>query len=140
MQLAYDHVERMLDTHHIESFKKIAIPTYNRIEHRRIEIKWLLGPLSFGMPSSLLHFKDQGYRCIDVVVNGLSSSLRLVKGPITAEEELCYKLESRSFLTFNHQGNTIQIKFADRTEDELCKYEKEKLNFLKIIRGLLNCL
>lgn len=136
MQLAYDHVERMLETHHVESFKNMVLLRgdilHDYREHRRIDIVWKPGSKPEWQPllQSLHEYEGKGYRCIDATEGGL----RLVRGKLTAEEELRYKLESRSFLNFDHQGNTIKMVFATRTKEELNKYEKDTLDFFKTIK------
>ena len=132
MQLAYDHVERMLDTHHVESFEDQVLSRHTpKVDHRRINIDWKVGRWvgSAGLIRDLDWYKKAGYRCIDANIN----ALRLVRGPTTAEEELRYKLESRSFLNFDFNIDTVKMGFTCRTKDELSKYEKDTLEWLKII-------
>lgn len=152
MQLAINHLIVMGVTHHIVSFKKFVIPDGREyvpgtlmpsIEHRRVDIMWAPGGgalvESWQLSGLMADYKDSGFRCIDIGINGLTSSLRLVKGDVSLAEEYRIKLETRCLTQFNVnvQDSTIKMEFVPRSggDEELTFFEKTKLPFLETIQA-----
>jgi len=138
--LAINHLTGMSETHHVKSSMKFVIldqeMSDSSIQHRKIMIEWEPGKeiLSASLLMDVADYKEDGFRCIDTDINGLTSGLRLVKGDVSLVEEYRIKLETRIMTKFNVQDSTIKIEFVPRTDEELTLFEKSKLPFLETIK------
>lgn len=141
MKPVIEHITGMMHNHHVECFEEmVVLPNYldytgPPTDHRRINIKWIHGRgkvICTDLIQALGKYKD--FRCIDANINGLSSSLRLVRGQLKAVEEYHAKLETRLLTSFEYGDQLARMEFVPRLGDvALSDFEIDKLPFLETI-------
>ncbi len=148
MQLAINHIEEMLNTHRPNKIEKmvlmVPIPIgqgvpFNLRQDRKIYIQWAAGPgMALTDITCMEEYEKQGYRCVDVSINGITSCFRLVKGKLSAVDEYRLYLESRVLTSFEYNADSsmIEMEFVERYPmyTELSAFEKKQLAFLNTIK------
>lgn len=137
MQLAFDHRKEMMEKYHAICFKEEDID----LDHRKISVSWQSGPCKFSELANrsllqlLRRYETLGYRVLDTIFNGSISTIRLVRGALSALDEYRAKLESRSLTFFFEGAGRVDMEFVPRVgSKDLTPYEQTHISFLKTIK------